>query len=169
LLRAAALSVIYAKQARAAAGKKPAEVRRLREQALGAALRLVAIDPRSAPARLILARAYGSTGDERRQDLALRAAVDLDPKSAAARNNLGVMLAAAGRLAEARGEFERAAELAPKAAWPVHNLAVLAGKDLADAEVAAGHRAKVEALVKAGAEAPPEAEAYWEFVPEEER
>lgn len=166
---AAALSVIYARQARdAAAGNRPEE-KRLREKALGAALRLVAIDPQSTPARLILARAYGSTGDERRRELELRAAIKFDPKSAAARNNLGVALAGAGRLAEARAEFERAAELAPKAAWPPHNLAVLTSRDLADPEVAGRHLARVAALTGAGAEAPPDADGYWEFVPEEER
>jgi hypothetical protein len=90
-------------------------------------------------------------------------------ESAAARSNLGVALAAGGRLAEARGEFERAAELAPKAAWPIHNLAVLTGKGLADPEVAGRYRARVDELVKAGAEGPPEADAYWDYAPEEER
>ena len=165
----AALSIIYAKQAQSLAVQKPSEGRRLREKALGAALRLVAVDPRSAPARLVLARAYGATGDRRRQELALRAAVELDPKNPMAHNNLGVVLAADDRLAESRGEFERAAELAPKAAWPFHNLAVLSGKDLGDAEVARSYRKQTEALTAAGAEAPPVAEAYWEFIPEEER
>ncbi len=165
----AALSIIYAKQAQSLTVQKPSEGRRLREKALGAALRLVAVDPRSAPARLVLARAYGVTGDRRRQELALRAAVDLDPKNPMAHNNLGVVLAADDRLAESRGEFERAAELAPKAAWPFHNLAVLSGKALGDAEVARSYRKQVEALAAAGAEAPSDPEAYWEFIPEEER
>jgi len=166
---AAALSIIYAKLAGAARSDR--EAKRLREKSLGAALRLVAIDRESAPARLVLARAYGAVGDRRRQEMELRAAGSerIDPKNPAVHNNLGVVLAAAGRLAEARGEFERAAELAASAAWPVHNLAVLTGKDLNDPEVAGRYRAKCAALVKAGAEPPPDAEAYWEFVPEEER
>jgi tetratricopeptide (TPR) repeat protein len=167
---AAALSAIYAKLASIAKEeKKEKEAARLREKSLGAALRLVAIDPQSASARLVLARAYGATGDARRQEIALRAALDLDPKNAVAFSNLGVVLASSGKLAEARGAFERAGELAPTAAWPVHNLAILTGKDLADPEVAGRYRAKVDELVKAGAEPPPDANAYWEFAPEEER
>jgi tetratricopeptide (TPR) repeat protein len=136
-------------------------------KSLGAALRLVAVDPKSSEARFACARAYRRIGDRRREELALRAAVKLNAKDAVAHNALGVLLAETDRLAEGRGHLERAAELRPKEAWPEHNLAVLTGRDLKDTEMGARHRRKADALVKAGAEAPPaeSTNGYWLFTP----
>jgi Flp pilus assembly protein TadD len=130
----------------------------------------VAVAPKSAEARIDCARAYRRLGDSKRQELALRAAVELDAKDPVAHNALGAVLAAGGRLGEARGHFERAAELAPTRAWPVHNLAILTGRDLDDPEMAGRYRKLAAELVAAGAEPPPKGcqNDYWTFFPEEE-
>ena len=72
------------------------------------------IEPRAATARVNLADALRTTGDEARGEALLREGLALDPGNAALRHALGLSLVRGGRPGEALVELRKAAELAPE-------------------------------------------------------
>ncbi|MCL6451519.1 MAG: tetratricopeptide repeat protein [Acetobacteraceae bacterium] len=93
------------------------------DQALAEFERVLALDPRHAPAHNRVGVVHAQRGDLAQARAWFEKALDIDPRYAPAHSNLGNVLYTEGRLEEAIQSYRRAIAIDPGYALAYHNLA----------------------------------------------